>query len=257
MKKSLLILCFIVLTADLSNAQNTLKYLSSTTGAACFSIKYYNGYVFTGTGSTLRSYYVGNGATVPFDTVFEYRYTSQIMRLNIQDHYLYVAANYDGISKWDISNPAQPVKIFDILPDSADMAAQSIALKGDTIFVAQQKKVTAYRDYGTSYSKIASFGNAPFAGTVAGVAVKGNLLAYTVWQLGAQNGVYLYNANDFSFISFVKDGTGKFLLIKTNEALSSNILSVLHSIRIISGVRTVKRAFPKRITASGFATGLS
>lgn len=221
MKKSLLIFFFILLSG-FSRSQNTLQYLSSTTGAACYAIKYYNGYVFTGTGSTLRSYYVGTGASVPYDSVFEYRYTSQIIRLTIQDHYLYVAANYDGMSKWDISDPANPQKIFDIIPDSTDMAAQGVALKGDTIFIAQQTKVTAYKDYGTSYSKIASFGKAPFAGTISGIAVKGDLLAYTVWQVGGQNGVYLRNANDFSFISFTQQGgflTENIIFGKSNDLL--------------------------------------
>lgn len=189
-----------------SNAQNTLQFLSATTGAACYAIEYYNGYVLTGTGSTLRSYYVGLGSTVPYDTVFEYRYTSEIIRLIVDDQYLYVAANYDGMTKWDISNPAMPVKVFDILPDSTDMATQGIAIKGDTIFLAQQTKVSVYKDYGSAYSEIANFGFAPFAGIISGVAVKDNLLAYTVWQLGGQNGVYLYNANDFSFISFTQQG---------------------------------------------------
>ncbi|HNW98303.1 MAG TPA: T9SS type A sorting domain-containing protein [Bacteroidales bacterium] len=199
MKKLLLI--FLLFTI-IGKAQNTLQFLSANTGAACQSIKYYNGYVFTGTGSTLRSYYAGSGATVPYNSVFEYRYTSEIIRMIIHDHYLYVAANYDGMSKWDISNPVAPVKLFDIPVDSVNMSTQGIAIKGDTIFLAQYAKVLAYKDFGSSYSKIGSFGNVPFGGHLTGVAVKNNLLAYTVSQFGGQNGVYIYNANNFSFVSF-------------------------------------------------------
>ena len=199
MKK--LLLLFLLFTI-IGKAQNTLKFLSGTTGAACQSIKYYNDYVLTGTGSTLRSYYVGAGATVPYNKVFEYRYTSEIIRMIIHDHYLYVAVNYDGMSKWDISNPAQPVKVFDILPDSTDMSTQGIAIKGDTIFLAQFKKMCAYKDYGSTYSKIGSFGNVPFGGEVTGVAVKNNLLAYTVSQFGGQNGVYIFDAKILSYKSF-------------------------------------------------------
>jgi hypothetical protein len=232
MKKIIFILT-LFLAFNFLYAQNTLRYLSSTTGAACQSIKYYNDYVLTGTGSTLRSYYVGNGATVPFDSVFEYRYTSEIIRMTINDHYLYVAANYDGMTKWDISNPALPVKVFDILPDSTDMAAQGIAIKGDTIFVAQQTKVTAYKDYGTTYSKITNFGYAPLAGTISGIAVKENLLAYTVWQFGGQNGVYLYDANDFSFISFTQQSG--FLTENVIWGKNNNLLHVMGGTNTTNG----------------------
>lgn len=204
MKQATLIL--LLFLANICFAQNSLQYHSSTTGAACQAIKYYNDYVLTATGSTLRSYYVGSGDTLPYDSVFEYRYSSQIIRMIIHDHFLYVAANYDGMSKWDVSNPASPVKIFDIPCDSSGMATQGIALKGDTIFLAQQSKVSVYKDNGTSVTKIANFGYAPFGGIISGIAVKNNLLAYTVWQFGGQNGVYLHDANDLSFISFTQQG---------------------------------------------------
>lgn len=231
MKKAIFI--FLSLLSINLFPQNSLQFLSATTGAACQSIKYYNNYVFTGTGSTLRSYYAGSGAIIPFDTVFEYRYTSEIIRMYLNSHYLYVAANYDGMTKWDISNPALPVKIFDIAVDSAGMATQGIAIKGDTIFLAQQAKVTAYKDYGSSYSKIASFGYAPIAGLVSGIAVKGNLLAYTVWQAGGQNGVYLYNANNFSFISFTQQSG--FLTENVIWGKNNNLLHVMGGTNTTNG----------------------
>ncbi|MBI5218292.1 MAG: T9SS type A sorting domain-containing protein [Bacteroidia bacterium] len=201
MKKILLLILVLLFTKPIF-PQNNLQFLSATTGAACHAIKYYNGYVLTGTGSTLRSYYVGAG--VPFNYGFEYRYESQIIRMSIKDHFLFVCANYDGLTKWDISNPANPVKIYDLLPDSAGMATQGIAFKGDTLFIAQLSKVSVYKDNGSSFSKIADFGYAqPSAWSVTGVDAKGNLCAYTVFSVWPnKNGVYLYNSNSFSFISY-------------------------------------------------------
>ncbi|MGD0709713.1 MAG: T9SS type A sorting domain-containing protein [Bacteroidales bacterium] len=226
----LYVFCLILISV---NAQNTLHYLSSTTGAACYAIKYYNGYIFTGTGSTLRSYYVGTGATVPYDSIFEYRYSSEIIRMAVHDHYLFIAANYDGMGKWDISNPALPVKIYDIPCDSTGMATQGIAFKGDTILLAQQSKVQAYRDYGTTYSKIKSFGYAPIGGVVSGIAAKNNLLAYTIWQAGPQNGVYLYNVNTFSFISFTQQGN--FLTENVIWGKNNNLLHVMGGTNTTNG----------------------
>ena len=55
---------------------------------------------------------------------------------------------------------------------------------------------------------------------------------------------------------FLKRGTFSLRLVTVNVAWSSNIPLALYSMRIISGVRTVKRAFPQITTASGLATGL-
>ena len=188
-------------------SQNNLQFLGATTGAACQSIKYYQDYVFTGTGSTLRSYYVGSGPSIPYAYGFEYRYRSEIIRMRMHGHFLYVCANYDGMTKWDVSDPANPIKMFEILPDSAGMATQAVAFKGDTIFLAQYNKMCAYKDYGNTYTKIASFAIPQFGSTVVGVDVKDNLCAVSQQHWGNQNGVWLYDANTFAFISFYQQGT--------------------------------------------------
>ena len=68
-------------------SQNNLQFLGATTGAACQSIKYYQDYVFTGAGSTLRSYYVGSGSSIPYAYGFEYRYRSEIIRMRMHGHF--------------------------------------------------------------------------------------------------------------------------------------------------------------------------
>jgi len=188
-------------------AQNHLQFLGANTGAACQSIKYYQDHVFTATGSTLRSYYVGSGSSIPYTYGFECRYKSEIIRMRICGHFLYVCANYDGLTKWDISDPAHPVRIFDILPDSAGMATQAVAFKGDTIYLAQYSKMCAYKDHGNTYTKIANFAIPQFGSTVVGVDVKDNLCAVSQQHWGSQNGVWLYDANTFAFISFYQQGT--------------------------------------------------
>jgi len=214
-------------------SQNDLQYLSSTTGAACQSIKYYENYLFTGTGSTLRAYYVGAGHTTPYQFVFEYRYVSEIIRMTIRSHYLYVAANYDGMTKWDITNPALPVKVYDILPDSTDMSTQGMTFKGDTIFVAQYNKICAYKDLGNSFYKIGNVCKAPLFGFITGIAVKNNLCAYTVTQMGGQNGVYMCSAVDFSFISFYQ--VSSFYTENVIWGKNNNLLHVMAGTNTING----------------------
>lgn len=200
MKSCVAIVLFLI-CAGLLKAQDSLRFLSATTGAACQSIKYHNGYLFTGTGSTLRVYDISAG--IPYAMVFEYRYRSAIMDLLINNDYLYVAANHDGMSKWDISDPVHPLKIFDIPTDIISDGTQDVSLSGDTIFLAQYSKMSAYKDYVTTFAKIADFGNTNGFGYITGADIKNGIVAYTVTSLwGAPNGVNLYNAHSFAFISF-------------------------------------------------------
>jgi len=224
---------FFFLLPHIMFSQNMLHYLSSTTGAACQAIKYYNDYVFTGTGSTLRAYYVGTGHITPYAQVFEYRYVSQIIRMTIRDNFLYVAANYDGMTKWDISIPSNPVRVFDILPDTGSMSTQAIALKGDTIFLAQFHKISAYKDLGNSFYKINDICNAPLFGTINGLAVKDNLLAYTVTQLGGQNGVYIRDLNANTPLSFYQ--VGGFLMENVIWGKNNKLLHVMAGTNTVEG----------------------
>ena len=66
--------------------------------------------------------------------------------------------------------------------------------------------------------------------------------------------VLMYRNSSSSHVSY--SGTGKRRFITVNEARSSKICLSLHSIRIISGVRIVKRISPDRTIAFGSATGL-
>lgn len=218
-----------------ARSQTGLTYLSSTTGAACQAIKYYNDYVFTGTGSTLRAYYVGPGHTTPYSQVFEYRYVSQIIRMYINGSSLYVVANYDGVSKWDISNPALPVKKFDILPDTTEVSSQAVALKGDTIYVTQFTKVCAYKDFGNTFIKIGVVCTAPLFGYITGIDIRDSLCAYTVIQLGGQNGVYIRNLNTNTQLSFYQ--VGGFL---TENVIWGTNNSLLH---VMAGTNTVEGYF--------------
>jgi len=208
-----------------AHSQNTLQFLGATTGAACQSVKYFQDYIFTGTGSTLRFYYVGSGSVMPYSYSFECRYKSEIIRMRIYNHYLFVCANYDGLTKWDIADPAHPVRIFDIQPDSAGMATQGVAIKGDTIYLAQYNKMCAYKDHGNTYTKIANFAIPQFGSTVVGVDVKNSLCAVSQQHWGNQNGVWLYDANTFAFISFYQQGA--FLSENVIFGKNNNLLHVM------------------------------
>ena len=196
----LIIFLLLIIPFSYTGAQDSLRFISGTTGAACKDIKYYDGYLYVATGSTFRVY---DASTPPsYDMVFEYRYKSTIMDLVIVDKMLYVAANYDGMSKWDLNRPVKPVKLYDIPCGSSGLPMLDVSIAGDTIYLARFKKMSAYKDHGESYTAIGDFGSVTGTGRLYGADVKDGICAYTVADaFSLQNGVYLYRTGDFSLIS--------------------------------------------------------
>ncbi|MCX6234261.1 MAG: T9SS type A sorting domain-containing protein [Bacteroidetes bacterium] len=198
MKQLLIIVC--VFLVFYSSAQDSLRFISGTTGAACQAVKYHNGYLYAGTGSTLRVY--DATTPVPFEMTFEYRYKSVIMDILVNDDFLYVAANYDGMTKWDLNEPSAPSKVYDILCDDGGLPMLDVSISGDTIFLTRFKKMSAYIDYGESFSKLGDFGFVSGTARLYGADIKNGICAYSVADvLSTQNGVYLYRTSDFSFLS--------------------------------------------------------
>lgn len=187
-------------------ARDSLQFVSATTGGACQEVEYANGYLYSGSGTTLRVFLAGQTHLPPYSCVFEYRYRSRIQDLKIRNGYLYVAANHDGISKWDISDPLHPQMVASYLPDLLREAAYDIEFSGDTLLVAYGIKVAVFKDLGTAFQKIGEFGITGGGGTgiVCGGALKDSLYAYVVCKSGGNqaDGVYLYHARTFAFLSF-------------------------------------------------------
>ncbi|MBU0765343.1 MAG: T9SS type A sorting domain-containing protein [Bacteroidetes bacterium] len=202
MKKISIFLLIISLTCGIS-AQDSLQYLASTSGAACQEVTWYDDYLYAGAGSTLMVYDVGQGSTVPYEKVFEYRYLSAICDIAFHNGYMYVAANHDGITKWDISNPEHPEIVCEYLPDNLDERAYDIAFRGDSLIVAYHKKVAIFRDNGSSFELLDTFANLTGAGYIRGGEVKDTVYAYVIGTGDAIDGVYIVNINTLAQISFV------------------------------------------------------
>ena len=166
----------LILFIQTVKAQDSLRFLSATTGAGCYRVEYYNNFLFAGTGTTLRVYDASGNP--PFQMLYEYRFRSIILDLKIKNNFLYVAANHDGISKWDITSPSTPTKLYNYVPDSLNEAAYHISFYGDTIFVAYFKKVGVFYDNGNSFQKLSTFGHITGNGYIAGGDLKNNVYAY-------------------------------------------------------------------------------
>ncbi|TND10280.1 MAG: hypothetical protein FD123_528 [Bacteroidetes bacterium] len=204
-----LVVILVVLFPFLVSAQSpgTLQRISSTTGAGCYEVEYYNNYLLTGAGNTLMVYSTDTVAGTLVSMLTEARLGSNIADLKMFGTHVIVAANHDGVYMFGTSSlPASLQQEAHYLPDTATEAAYNLAIKGDTLFVAYKRKMAAFKldTTGTpGITMIDRFGHLPSwlpNARVRGCDVKGNLLAYTVATYSANvqadtvTGVYLVDA---------------------------------------------------------------
>lgn len=186
-----------------ASAQSGFQYVSSTTGAGCYSVEYANNFLYTGAGNTLL---VFNTATpVPYTKTFEYRFVSNIADIKVHNGFLFVCSNHDGLSVWELSYPSHPNLVDQITPDSLTQAAYSMAFYGDSIFVAYKTMMAVFyfnRTAGT-LSLVNTFAYQAGASLVRGVAVKNNLLAFTTaYGTNTQTGIHLWDIPSMTELSF-------------------------------------------------------
>ncbi|MBN1997137.1 T9SS type A sorting domain-containing protein [candidate division KSB1 bacterium] len=188
-------------------AQNSLQYLSATTGAACQVVEYDNGYLYTGCGSTFRVYRVFQRDSPPFDDVFEYRFRSRINDICIFKGCLYICANHDGLSKWDLNDPEQPVKVAEYIPETDDLAVHEVNFFGDSLIVSEEARVSLFREKlsGNSerFEPIGVLEIPMQKSLVCGGAIKGSMFAAIAGMGGASDGVYIYDLKSGGMLSFV------------------------------------------------------
>lgn len=185
------------------SAQTTgnLYYLSSTTGAACYEIEYFNNKIYAGAGNTLMVYTIAGNGT-PDSITFEYRFGSNIADIKFRGNYMYVAANHAGLSVWNVSG-AVPVFVDEFQPANLDEGAYDIAFKGsDSIYVAYKSKLALFTFNAGNLNFVNTF-VPQVAGTyVMGCEVKNNILAYVTGAFentaagNSRTGVHISDANN-------------------------------------------------------------
>lgn len=184
-------------------AQSNLQAISSTTGAGCYVVEYANGYLYSGAGNTLIVYDVTT--PVSFTQTFEYRFVSNITDIAIHNNRLFVCANHDGLSVWNLTDPAHPSIIDQLVPDSLNQAAYHLAFHGDSIFVAYKKMMAVFY-YNTSngaLSLVNKFAYQNGNSLTRGVAVKGDLLAFTTaYGQNSETGIHLWDISSMTELSF-------------------------------------------------------
>ena len=208
MKTLLSILTFFTIISV--KAQNSLNFISATTGAATQEVCYYNDYLYVGTGSTFMVFNVAQSETPPYKKLYEYRFLSTIMDIVVHNGYLYIAANHDGISKWDISNPATPQLIAEYIPDNIEDAAYDISFYGDSLIVTYKNTIAIFQDTGNNLVLRNTFFSPSYGGIIRGGAVKDSLYIFTVAMNSFSNGdgIYIYNLENLNQLSYYHQSFG-------------------------------------------------
>ncbi len=205
---SMLILFFLLIFQ--SKAQNTLSFISATSGAATQEVCYFNDYLYIGAGSTLMVFDVTQGETPPYNKVFEYRFLSTIMDIVVHNGYLYIAANHDGISKWDISNPGSPQPVAEYIPDNSGEAAYDLSFYGDSLIVDYKNTVAIFHDTGSDLILQNTFFSPTYGGIIRGGEVIDSLYIFAVAMNTFSNGdgIYIYNLKNLNRLSYFHQGFG-------------------------------------------------
>jgi len=191
-------------------AQNPLNYLSSTKGGSCYEVCYYNNYLYAGCANTLIVFPLSGPNKTPGTATDSVRFISNIDYMVVRNGFLYICANHNGLWKYDVSNPAQPVMVSHYAPASLYESVYDVAFYGDSVLVAAKTKVNLLRDNGSSFSFLGTV--ATYTGTtrVRGLDIKDSLLAFTVGysSTNAIDGIYLYNLKNLAQLGFYNDTQG-------------------------------------------------
>ncbi len=120
-----------------------LEAYSTSRGGGVHHVLAKGGFLFAAEGSSLVVY---DTREAVYQRSFERRFASPITDMVLHGGFLYIAANYDGLSKWDINIPIKPALVAEYKPTDFVTAIQSIDFKGDTVVLAASSSVLLLRE---------------------------------------------------------------------------------------------------------------
>lgn len=224
---------------------------SSTTGAACYEVEIVGDYIYAGTGNTLQVFYAPVDSLPTYAQVWERRFGSVIDDLVLVGDVLYMAANHDGVWKIDVSSPEEPETIWNWNTLAYDDAAYDISVSGDSLFVANKRKMSLIRDMGETFDFVSNFAEQEDAfSRLRGSDVYGNQIAFTVATIlpsldSSTEGVYFHALDDLTQqafyhqpfgdhedVIFSDDGEELYVLGGTESTSSLNINGLFYALDV-------------------------
>jgi hypothetical protein len=228
--KRLWLLLWMPLALQAQTAPGVLEYYSTSRGGGVHHLLARGQYLFAAEGSSLVVYDTRDSI---YQRSFERRFTSPITDMDLHGGYLYVAANHDGLSKWDISVPIKPALVGEYKPSDFETAIQSIDFMGDTIVLAANTCVLMLRDHTIldnyrsvlSFERIGRFAEQPEGhGRVGCGVVMGHHYAAAIVgkDKGVGQGIHTYQIapeQRLNFHHYDSAEPGKLLLLESAHRL--------------------------------------
>lgn len=205
-KGQLLFLACVFFTNTLS-AQD-LSLLHAFSGAAADHVRYHEGHLYVAAGHTLMVKHQ-RGEEHPYPETFRRRFVSTITELVVHNGYLYLAANHDGLYKFDIADPAVPVEHARYELDGIDEAAYDIAFKGDSVFLACRTRAKVLLDEGNIFSHLADFAEQSGNSLTRGGEILDNLYLMGQGFGNANDGIYIFDAITLQELGFHHQSFGE------------------------------------------------
>lgn len=172
-----------------------LECYSTSRGGGVYRLVAKGDFLYAGEGSSLVVY---DTRTPSYQRVYEKRFCSPITDLRIHSGQLYVTANHDGLSRWDISIPIKPGLTGEYRPADFSAAFHGLRFSRDTLFIAAASGVWMLRELtaiGPAFEKFGQFAEqAEGKGRVVGGEVLGNryLAAIMGKEKGIGQGIHAY-----------------------------------------------------------------
>lgn len=193
-------------------APGVLTYHSTSRGGGVHRLLAHGDFIFAAEGSSLVVY---DTRTPSYQRVFEKRFCSPITDMVLNKGFLYVTANHDGLSKWDLSIPIKPMLVGEYRPEDFSHAYQSVQFSGDTLFVAASGAVLMFKELtgiGAAFSKLGELAVQP-AGKgriVCGLPLGKNYIAAIVGkEKGLGQGIHAYRVSPEIRLNFHQYESGE------------------------------------------------
>jgi hypothetical protein len=155
--KLLLLGLFLPLFFQAQTVPSVLEYYSTSRGGGVHRVVARGEFLYVAEGSSLVVY---DTRTAPYPRVFEKRFCSPVTDLCFHKGFLYVLANHDGLSKWDVSIPIKPGLVGEYRPTDFFTAFESLRFSGDSLLVAATSAVWMMKEatgIGPAFEKIGQF----------------------------------------------------------------------------------------------------
>ncbi|MEY3443477.1 MAG: hypothetical protein RLZZ519_1758 [Bacteroidota bacterium] len=133
-----LLVLLIPLVGNSQIPPGVLSEFSTSRGGGVHRLLANGDFLYAAEGSSLMVY---DTHSPTYTLAYEKRFPGPITDMVLQNGALYIAANHDGLTKWDISIPIRPSLVGEYRPNDFLTAFHDLCWAGDTLFVAADAAV--------------------------------------------------------------------------------------------------------------------